>query len=333
MAITIENVGAVVIGRNEGERLQRSLRALVGAVQRIVYVDSGSTDGSVEFAKSLGVDVVELDTTTPFTMARGRNAGFQRLLQAAPKTEFVQFIDGDCEIASSWLEVASRLLKNEPQIGAICGNRSERFPNQSLYNKITDMDWRGLPGDVKFCGGDVLMRSQAFRDVAGYAERMIAGEDPEICVRLRQSGWKLHRLDEPMTSHDVAMRSFRQLWKRSLRSGHAYAEGAWMHRHCAEQPWKREVRSNFFWGLLLPILIVFFIVSHWEISLLMASLYLVWAWRIALGRIRVFNEQKLEAWLYGFFCMICKVPCALGQSLFYWRYLTGAIPRLIEYKA
>ena len=51
-------VDAVVIGRNEGARLLACLAALQGRVRRLVYVDSGSTDGSVAVATAAGAEVV-----------------------------------------------------------------------------------------------------------------------------------------------------------------------------------------------------------------------------------------------------------------------------------
>src|SRR5215475_7559873 len=80
---SIAPFGVVAIGRNEGDRLVRCLRSLTKA-SKIIYVDSGSSDNSVREARSLGADVVELDPTTPFTAARARNAGFERLRQLAP---------------------------------------------------------------------------------------------------------------------------------------------------------------------------------------------------------------------------------------------------------
>ena len=268
-------VGAVAIGRNEGERLHACLRSLIGLVDQLVYVDSGSTDGSVEFARQLGVEVVELDISKPFTMARGRNAGFARLEQILPRIEFVQFVDGDCEVESGWIATATAALNSNPARGAVCGDRAERFPEDSLYNRLTDMEWRGPAGDVAFCGGDVLMRVAALRQTGGYLEHMIAGEDPEICVRLRQKGWKLLRLDMPMTKHDVAMRHFSQWWKRTVRSGHAYAEGAWIHSKSSERPWQHEVRRNFFWGLLFPITITVLAIPTHGLTMLLWMLYLL----------------------------------------------------------
>src|SRR5689334_4384058 len=77
------SIGVVAIGRNEGERLRVCLESALRASPDVVYVDSGSTDGSVAMAKQLGVHVVELDLTIPFTAARARNAGFEKLVQIA----------------------------------------------------------------------------------------------------------------------------------------------------------------------------------------------------------------------------------------------------------
>lgn len=47
-------VDAIVIGRNEGQRLIDCLGSLLGQVRRVIYVDSGSSDGSVEAARARG---------------------------------------------------------------------------------------------------------------------------------------------------------------------------------------------------------------------------------------------------------------------------------------
>ena len=93
--------GIVVIGRNEGERLKRCLQSLPKSAP-VVYVDSGSTDGSDLWAREFGAELVRLDPATPFTAARARNAGFRRLTEITPHTSFVQFVDGDCELAGDW---------------------------------------------------------------------------------------------------------------------------------------------------------------------------------------------------------------------------------------
>src|SRR4051812_38721510 len=89
----------VIIGRNEGERLQRCFESVVGFLDRVVYVDSGSTDSSITTAESYGVDIVRLDMRVACSAARARNEGFQTLLEKGRQFQFVQFVDGDCEIS------------------------------------------------------------------------------------------------------------------------------------------------------------------------------------------------------------------------------------------
>lgn len=216
-------LGLVVIGRNEGERLKRCLRS-VPKDAPIFYVDSASTDDSVEFAKSVQAVVVELDMAKPFTAARARNEGFAALLNQYPQITFVQFVDGDCELERDWLGEASAFLKAQKSVAAVCGRRRERNPGASLYNRMCDEEWDTEIGQADSCGGDVMIRVQAFKDAEGYDATMIAGEEPELCSRLRAAGWKIWRLDLPMTIHDADMHSFDQYWKRAIRSGFGYAQ-------------------------------------------------------------------------------------------------------------
>ena len=209
-------IGAVAIGRNEGERLVACLRSLVGRVDRVVYVDSGSTDNSRDLARSLGVEVVELDLSRPFTAARARNEGLDRLRDVLPGVEYVQFVDGDCEVRAEWIETARSALEADEKLAVVCGRRRERFPEASIYNTLTDMEWDTPIGPAQSCGGDALFRNAALEAVGGYDPSVIAGEEPEMCFRLRAGGWTIRRLDAEMTLHDANMETFGQWWKLSL---------------------------------------------------------------------------------------------------------------------
>lgn len=327
----LQRVGLVAIGRNEGERLRQCLDSVVGKVERIVYVDSGSTDGSVELARSRGVDVVELDLSIPFTAARARNAGVAHLLQASPQTEFIQFVDSDCEVAPGWLDYALAQLEANPNIAVVCGRRRERFPEQSLYNRLCDIEWDTPIGEAEACGGDSMMRVAAFQQVGGFNPTLIAGEEPELCVRIRQNGWKILRLDAEMTRHDAQMMRFGQWWKRMLRGGHAFAEGAWLHGRTPERHWVKESRSIWIWGLLVPLLALGMAWPTRGLSLLLLGGYLLMTYRIS----RYMQQQGLpakEAWLYGLFCMLAKFPQLQGQLQFHLNRLLGRRNVLVEYK-
>lgn len=188
-------VAIVAIGRNEGARLERCLASLSGAQAGIVYVDSGSSDGSVAMARSRGVETVELDAASPFSAARARNAGYAALKQGGTLPAYVQFIDGDCSLQPGWIEAARKALEEDPRLGVVTGWRSEIHRERSVYNAMCDFEWRRPAGDILTCGGDMMVRSAAFESAGGFNEAVIAAEDDEFCVRIRKAGWKIRRLD------------------------------------------------------------------------------------------------------------------------------------------
>lgn len=241
-------IGIVVIGRNEGARMPIALQSARRQAQRIVYVDSGSSDGSATWAREHGFDVVELDRTRPFTAARARNAGCARLIERWPDLALVQFLDGDCELAADWIAVAVRGLMSDNALAVVFGRRRERFREATVFNRLCDMEWEGAPGFVETCGGDAAMRVTAFRAVGGFRETLIAGEEPDLCHRLRRDGWKIERLPGEMTRHDAAMTRWTQWWQRNRRSGFAGAE-AWHLRGGEDRGLIRHVLSNLLWGL------------------------------------------------------------------------------------
>jgi GT2 family glycosyltransferase len=321
----------VVIGRNEGERLGLSLSSSLRQCARVVYVDSGSTDGSPTLARSLRVDVVELDASSPYTAARARNAGFAFASQHIHGMEMVQFLDGDCELAEGWLQRARRELEQRPEAAAVFGRRRERFANRSVFSKLCDLEWDAPKGEVKAFGGDVLLRASVFLEVGGFDASLIAGEEPELCVRIRRNGWKIFRIDSEMTLHDAQMTRFGQWWMRSCRAGHAYAEGAWMHGFSPERHWLRETLSIWFWGVLLPISLAGLVVIAPAAALAILLCYPLFGLRIY-RRARREGLDFGDARLYAAACVLAKFPQTLGQLRFIAGRLAGRRSRLIEYK-
>jgi GT2 family glycosyltransferase len=296
-----------------------------------VYVDSGSTDDSVAMARSLGVEVVELDLSIPFTAARSRNAGADRLLQLNPALEFIQFVDGDCELSKGWMERAQQEMALRPDVAIVCGRRRERNPGRSIYNRLCDIEWDTPIGEASGCGGDFLIRVSVFKQTEGFNPTLIAGEEPELCVRIRRLGWKIYRIDAEMTLHDAEMLHFSQWWKRVLRSGHAYAEGAHLHGRSPERHWVKESRSVWLWGLVIPGMALVFagFTQGWSLLLLLA--YPLTTYRIyRYVKQRGFKDQ--DAALYAVFCMAGKFPSLLGQLMFHRNRWLGQPNQLIEYK-
>lgn len=327
----IPKLGVVAIGRNEGARLRACLQSVVGRVEAVVYVDSGSTDGSVELARSLGAEVVRLDMSQPFTAARARNAGLARLRAVLPDVEFVQFLDGDCEVREGWIAAAIVEMQQDERLAAVCGRRRERYPEASVYNLLCDLEWNTPVGDARACGGDALMRAAALSQVGGFRDSLIAGEEPELCVRFRAAGRTIRRLPHEMTWHDAAMTRFGQWWKRSVRAGHAYAEGAALHGAPPERHWTREVRSNWIWGAAVPLAALLLAWPTHGLSLLLFAAYVLLGARIWRHCRRRAMPLRATA-VYTLFTLLGKLPNAVGQVQYHWNRLRGRRSRLIEYK-
>ena len=312
------DTGAVVIGRNEGATLAGCLQSVIGQVTMLVYVDSGSSDDSVAIARTMGIDVVELDRTKPFSAARARNVGLRRLRESAA-IEFVQFVDGDCELEPTWIAAGLAVLRNHEAVAIVCGRLREREPTSSIYNHLCAIEWDAPVGDVESCGGIFLARVAAVLACEGFREDMIAGEEPELCFRLRHLGWKIIRLEHAMAVHDAAMTRFSQWWRRCVRSGYGYAEGHHGLRKLSDKRfWARETRSILFWGALLPLVALGGLwPSSWWSGLLLAT-YPVQA-------VRVFRTMRRRGFvassssLYASFCIVSKLPQALGLLSYHLR--------------
>ena len=345
------DVGIVAIGRNEGERAKTCLKSAIaglGGAAGVVYVDSGSTDGSPDFARSLGVAVVDLDPSEPFTAARARNAG---LAGVPADLTYVQFLDADCELVEGWLATAVATLDAEEELAGVAGRRRERHPDATLFNKLCDMEWDTPIGETVAVGGDAMFRRTVLNAVGGFDPTLIAGEEPEMCLRMRELGFTLRRLDAEMTIHDAAMTSWRQWWIRNRRAGHAYAET--LDRH--PPTGAREVRSNYLLGLgisgavtatpLAGLMLVIGCVSDRNArpTMLRATAILalgpvgvgVVCWWVG-SRIRRYRiargDSSIDATLYSRLVLLGKLPQSVGQLRYRWNSLRNKRSALIEYK-
>ncbi|MFP6641702.1 MAG: glycosyltransferase, partial [Myxococcota bacterium] len=320
----------IVIGRNEGERLEVCLESARRCTEDIVYVDSGSTDGSVGLAKGLSVQVVELDPALPFSAARARNAGFDHALELSPQIEFVQFVDGDCELDLAWME-AARQAAEDSKVAVVCGRRRERYADSSIYNLLCDMEWATPIGETDSCGGDSFVRVKAFSQVGGFDPAVVAGEEFDLCIRMREEGWRILRIDAEMTLHDANMLRFSQWWTRMVRAGHAYAEGVIRYGVRRHRRIARALRSAVLWGGILPVLSV--AILPWAPGVAVG----LWVSWILLG-VRIYRSDAKREFssrdriIYSAGTVLANVPLSLGSALFVVRKLMRRPSALIEYK-
>jgi GT2 family glycosyltransferase len=331
-AQSLRDVGVVIIGRNEGERLVRCLASIPDGVRRSVYVDSGSTDDSVHAAHARGVEVLNLDLSVPFTAARARNAGWQQLLRLEPDLKAILFVDGDCEIVDGFPTAAAESMAAAPDVVAVCGVRRERWPERTPYNALCDVEWRYGPiGEARSFGGDVLLRADALVAAGGYDESVIAAEDDELGARLRKKGGRIFRLNVTSTIHDAAMSRIGQWWQRAKRCGHAYAQVFDKHGAPPERYFATEIRRVVVWGMVVPTTAVGLAVPTLGLSLGLFGIYPVKALRTFRDtRRRGFTVRESALW--GASCAAATLPEAVGVLTYHFRGLMGRRPTIIEYK-
>jgi GT2 family glycosyltransferase len=282
----------------------------------------------VAMSKALGAELVPLDISRPFTAARARNAGAALALKLKPELGFLQFVDGDCEVEAGWLDTARDFLRAHERVAAVFGRRRERYPDRSIFNRLCDMEWNVPPGEVRACGGDVMMRTEALRRAGGYREDLIAGEEPELCIRIRADGWTIRCLDAPMTLHDAAILRWGQWWMRTKRAGYAFAEGSRLFGAPPERHWVRESWRSRLWGLALPALVAVLSLALSPWFLLLLGLYPLQMLRLYLRKSGALRERALAS----VFTTLGYFPEAAGH-LRYWRQrLMAKRSALIEYK-
>ena len=325
----LTSFGVVVIGRNEGDRLRACFDSLAPLTSRIVYVDSGSTDGSMQMALARGIVTVALDMSLPFTAARGRNRGFEHLRWQWPGITFVQFVDGDCEVLGGWLPAACAYLEANQNVACVCGRLRERFPERSVYNRLCDAEWNRPAGETPACGGIAMMRAVLFESVGGFRDDIPAGEEAELCSRLRLQGGVVWRLSTPMALHDASIYRFGQWWIRCKRTGFGTANSLSMHFSGDRAADFRNLLRPWLWCVLLPLLATLGFAFGGPVALLLLLLYPAQVARTAMsaqGSWRARFER-------GFFLTLGKFPELAGQLQFWNGRRSSAAPASFDYKS
>ena len=330
-------IAVVIIGRNEGERLRACLTSVLTMnypreLVEVIYVDSSSTDSSVELARNMGVRTIVL--SGPTTAARGRNAGWTQT-----EAPFVLFLDGDTLLHPDFVASAIRHF-NDPQrtepLAGVYGNRRETRTSDSVYNALFDLDWNASPGFSLFFGGDALVRRGALAEADGYNPLLIAGEEPDLCRRMRGLGYRILHVDEPMTLHDLAMFTLRQYWRRSIRTGYAYAEISTKYASTDDPLWSADSKSNiirgifWWWGPVLAIVISVLFHSVVPFALFLLAAIALFA-RTALKTRHRTNSLKLLL-AYSLHSHLQQIPILFGQIRYHKQRRRGGNAGIIEYK-
>jgi len=329
----MNKLGFVVIGRNEGKRLKDCLTSIQIFKAPIVYVDSSSTDNSVQIAESFDCDILKLDESFPLSAGRARNEGFYHLITHYPETEFVQFVDGDCVVDKDWINTAIKKLKSENRIAAVLGHQTEKNPDKNIYKKLFSIEWYSPPGELSDFGnfiGNHMIKAEVFIDVNGFNPNVIAGEDSELAVRLYIKGYRIYKINCHMTTHDADINSFKEWWKRSVRAGHAIAQRAHLNGDTKYRDCVKAKRSTILWGGIVPYSSILLSIPTKGISLLFFSIYILIGYRSYRYRI-LLGDNKRDSILYSVNIIQAKFANFLGLIKFYINKLNNRF-NVIEYQ-
>jgi glycosyltransferase involved in cell wall biosynthesis len=308
------SLSVVVIGLDEEARIGEALASAIdecppGVSLEVYYVDSGSSDRSVEIANSVqGVVIMHLGAQRP-SAAKARNAGLRRA-----KAKYVQLLDGDSIIQPGWLRCALDYLEANPGVACVFGQCLEMNPKQSIYMRVCGLDWHIPPGDHRLCGGNAMWRREVLEHAGFFDESLQLGEEPDLCRRVREVGWRIRCIDRPMVRHDLGMVSFRQYWQRGVNSGKSYVRVAMRYWKSEEKLWLYEVVRNFLEPFIWIGLLVF---GAWFFGWMVGGAALVCWWSLRAVRTAIKVRARVADWgdafLYGVHTQFIRLPVALGQ--------------------
>lgn len=322
----MEDIGIVVIGRNEGDRLRASLDSALTTKYPVVYIDSGSSDSSSLIARAKNIPTIDLLNDEPYTAARARNAGFKFIKELYPNLKYVQFLDGDCQLIEGWIPVGVDFLKEHAEVALVAGDLHEMEAKETLYNNLCELEWRKDPGEIKACGGNFLAKSEPFHKLGGFKANIVAAEEEEFSSRLRKEGWKVYHLNRPMAIHNASMHHISEWFHRSIRTGYAYAQSLYENI----EPHTKEYYSTLFWGLLFPIGVLLSWYVYGSHALDLFILYLLLALKIYWSKRKVWTER--ESIIYAIFCVVGKFPNAIGLLKYHLDRIRGKFRGTIDYK-
>jgi cellulose synthase/poly-beta-1,6-N-acetylglucosamine synthase-like glycosyltransferase len=277
--------------------------------------------------------VVELDPARPFSAARGRNEGLDEALRRWPTIRYVLFLDGDCVLNQYFPAAAAKTFAEHPECAIVTGHLSEHAPEASVYNRLCAMEWRSPAGrmdDVNRLGGIMAARISALEAVGRFNEEAIAGEEPDLGIRLMLANCSLIKIDEQMAVHDAEIMTFGQWWTRAVRGGHAVAHRFARHGRTRFRDCRREIRSALFWGFALPLLTFVLLWPTRGLSLMLLAGYGLISWRVYRHALQL-GFERADAFNAAKYNVYSKFAHVVGIMRYGFNRLRGTF-HIIEYK-
>lgn len=164
----------------------------------VIVVDGGSTDGTVETAKGMGVRVIENTMGVRRTISAQRNSGAR-----SAHGEIFAFLDSDMLVPPDWLEKAKAFF-SEGFMGGM--GFTDRAPETAgwvgrtwgmrIYLKLDK------PTEVEHLNGrDLFINREVFDALGGFDKGLVTNEDKDLTMRIKRAGYGLRSLPEDRLYH------------------------------------------------------------------------------------------------------------------------------------
>jgi len=188
----VNEVTFVVIGRNESQHLARTFESIQKITDKIIFVDSNSSDNSISIAKNFRIKRILKVSSSYGTAALSRSKG-----AAEVKTKYIQFLDGDETIDSMWVAKAIKKLEDNKIIAGVHGFKKVFKKNEQDYFIMSDnKDWQ-----PDYLQGAFLIRRDIYEKCGGMETRIFGEEERDLYVRVKALGFQIWYIHELMASH------------------------------------------------------------------------------------------------------------------------------------
>jgi glycosyltransferase involved in cell wall biosynthesis len=320
-------VSVVIIGKDEEQNLGaciRSVRAMEYPAERleIIYVDTGSSDRSVEIAR--GMQVIAVEEKSPFpSPGLARNRGMREA-----RHDIIHFIDGDMTIARDYLKEAVRLL-DTGDIVCVIGDVRERNSEKSFLARVLNYPWSSREaGFVDAPGGGGTFKKVALQTVGGYNPLILKGQETELGYRIHERGYKIYKIEHLMAVHNYGIARLYDLLSRSYRMGASYGMIMTMPQSRSYADLTRRARNLLLQGILLTALIASLLVTG-RLLLLVAIPFAVAIYVLFRHWREIVVEKKPNGYAYYLLMQFSKPIVLCGYVAFLLRRCTSIFSKFL----
>lgn len=320
-------IDIIIIGRNEALTLEKTILSSIKALKnlkekksldgKITYVDSHSTDNSIEIAKKHYIDII---TTNPcfFTPAHARNTGIYQT-----KAPYIMFLDGDMELYDNWLIDGISFLEDKKNVAGVGGIRDDRYKEDSgqwkELNNFYNVNQSSSIIKNKVGGAFLYKRPPPLLEVGGFEPENIE-EEFFLYLCLVEKNYTLYRINKPMMIHwDIKSSNYVNALKRYKSYGFGLFNGVFL----------RYATSNLF--LLKKVCSFYSETIIYGVLILLLSIYL------ALFKLALFTPLYIQIcatltyFIYFLYLLSIKknikrtILSLIVQNLYLTTYLIGFI--------